>query len=69
VVVGRSEKGERWWRCGFDNSVLAREGRRQDETLPENEAEAVSSSWFYEKKAWHGVTMSARGEVTPGRRK
>jgi hypothetical protein len=42
--VRRSEKGGLWWCCGFNASVSTREGRRQDEALPKDEVEAVSSS-------------------------
>jgi hypothetical protein len=41
--------GRRWW-CGFNASVLAREGRRRDEALTKNEAEAASSSWLNGRK-------------------
>jgi hypothetical protein len=43
VGVGRSEEGSlrRW--CGFNASVSAREGRRRDKALPEDEVEAASS--------------------------
>jgi hypothetical protein len=37
------ESGIQWW-CGFNVLVSAREGRRQDEVLPEDEVEAASSS-------------------------
>jgi hypothetical protein len=51
--VGVEQSGEdslRQW-CGFNASVLAREGRRQEKTLPEDDAEAASSSWLNEKEA------------------
>jgi hypothetical protein len=35
-------------------------GRRWDEALLEDEADATSSSWLHGKKAWHGTT---RGDV------
>jgi hypothetical protein len=40
VGIGQSEEGgqRRWY--GFNASVSAREGRRQDEALSEDEAEA-----------------------------
>jgi hypothetical protein len=49
VGVGLSEEDGRWWWCEFNASILAREGRRWNETLPEDEAESVSSSWLYGK--------------------
>jgi hypothetical protein len=44
VGVGLSGEGgqRRWYR--FNASVLAREGRRRNEALPKDEAEAMSSS-------------------------
>jgi hypothetical protein len=51
IGVGRSGEGDRWWRCGFNASVLAREGRRRDEALPKDEAEAASSSWLNREEA------------------
>jgi hypothetical protein len=42
VKIERSGEGDRWPWCGFNASVSAREGRRQDEVLPEDEAEAAS---------------------------
>jgi hypothetical protein len=39
------EGGLLWW-CRFNILVSAREGRRWDEALLGDEAEAVSSSWF-----------------------
>jgi hypothetical protein len=51
VEVGLSgEGGRRWW-YRFDTLVLAREWRRQDESLLKDEADAASSSWLHEKKA------------------
>jgi hypothetical protein len=51
VGVGRSgEGGRRWW-CKFNVLVFAQEGRRRDEALPENEAEAASSSSLHGKEA------------------
>jgi hypothetical protein len=51
VRVGRSEDcGLLCW-CRFNASVLAREGRRWDEALSEDEAEVASSSWFNGKEA------------------
>jgi hypothetical protein len=38
-----------WW-CGFNASTSAREGRRRDKALPEDEAEVTSSSLFNGKK-------------------
>jgi hypothetical protein len=52
----------------FNASVLTREGRRQDEVLTKDEAEAASSSWLYEKEVWHGVMMSVGGEAAPERK-
>jgi hypothetical protein len=55
VGVGQSEKGgqRRWSR--FNASVLAREGRRWDEALSEDEAKAASLSWLHGKKVWHSA--------------
>jgi hypothetical protein len=44
VGVGQSREGGRRRRCGFNASVLARVGRRRDEALSKDEAEAASSS-------------------------
>jgi hypothetical protein len=49
-VERSSENGLLWW-CGFNASVSTQEGRRRDEVLPEDEAEAASSSWFNEREA------------------
>jgi hypothetical protein len=49
--VGRSEEGSVWRWCGFNASVLARDGRRRDKALPEDEAEAGSLSWLNGKEA------------------
>jgi hypothetical protein len=48
------EGGLLWW-CGFNASVSVREGKRRDEALPKDEAEAVSLSWFNVKEVWHGA--------------
>jgi hypothetical protein len=48
VRVGLSREGGRWRWYGFNILVLAQEGRQ---TLPEDEEETSSSSWFYEKEA------------------
>jgi hypothetical protein len=37
--------------CGFNASILNQDGRRWDEALPENEANATSSSCLNGKKA------------------
>jgi hypothetical protein len=50
VRVRRSGEGDRRRWCGFNTSVLAQEGRRQDKALPEDEVEAVSSSWLHGKE-------------------
>jgi hypothetical protein len=50
VGVGRSGEGGLLWWCGFNASVLARKGRRRDEALSEDKAEAASSSWLNEKE-------------------
>jgi hypothetical protein len=50
VGVGLSREGGRRWWYGFNASVLAREGRRHNEALLEDEAEAVSLSWLHEKE-------------------
>jgi hypothetical protein len=50
VEVGQyGEGGQRWW-CRFSALISAREGRRLDKALPEDEAEATSSSWLHEKE-------------------
>jgi hypothetical protein len=43
----RSGDGGQWWWCGFNALVSAREGRRRDKALPEDEAEAVTLSWLH----------------------
>jgi hypothetical protein len=50
VGVERSEEGslQRW--CGFNASVLTREGRRRDKSLLEDEAEVESLSWLNGKE-------------------
>jgi hypothetical protein len=47
--VGWFEKGGRRRWCGFNGSVLAREGRQWDKSLPEDEAKATSLSWLHGK--------------------
>jgi hypothetical protein len=51
VEVGRFAEGslQQWFR--FNASVFAREGRRWDEALPEDEVDAVSSSCLNGKEA------------------
>jgi hypothetical protein len=51
VRVRRSSEGGLVWSCVFNASVLVREGRRQDEALLEDKAEATSSFWFTGKEA------------------
>jgi hypothetical protein len=51
VRVGRPGVGSLQQWCGFNTSVLTREGRRWDEALSEDETEAVSLSWLNEKEA------------------
>jgi hypothetical protein len=51
VGVGQFGEGSMLWWCRFNASVLAREGRRWDEALPKDEAEAASLSWFNGKEA------------------
>jgi hypothetical protein len=50
VIVERSGEGyqQRW--CRFNALILAREGGRRDETLPEDEVEAASSPWLHRKE-------------------
>jgi hypothetical protein len=50
VIVERSGEGyqQRW--CEFNALILAREGRRRDETLPKDEVEATSSPWLHRKE-------------------
>jgi hypothetical protein len=50
VGVEQSGEGSLLWRCGFNASVSAREGRRRDEALPEDESE-VANSRFNGKEA------------------
>jgi hypothetical protein len=50
VGVGLSREVGRWRHCGFNASVLAQEGRRWDEALPEDKPDVVSSSWLHEKE-------------------
>jgi hypothetical protein len=57
VGVERFEVGSIQWWCRFNASVLAREGRRQDKALSEDEAEAVSSSWLNGKEAWPSAVV------------
>jgi hypothetical protein len=40
----------RWQWCGFNASISAQVGRRRDEALTENKAEAASLSWLHVKK-------------------
>jgi hypothetical protein len=49
------EGGRQRW-CGFNASVLAREGRGRDGALSKDKTKAVSSSWLNWKEAWHGTT-------------
>jgi hypothetical protein len=50
VGVERTREGTlRWW-CGFNASVLAREGRRRDKALSEDKVDAASSSWLNGKE-------------------
>jgi hypothetical protein len=51
VGVRLSGEGGRWWWCGFNGSTSAREGRRQDEALPEDKAEVARLSWLHAKEA------------------
>jgi hypothetical protein len=50
VGVDWSREGSLRRMCGFNASVLALDGRRRDKALPENKAEAMSSSWLNEKE-------------------
>jgi hypothetical protein len=49
--VGWSKEGGQMRWCRFNASVSAREGRRRDEALSEDEAEAASSYWLNENEA------------------
>jgi hypothetical protein len=51
VGVRLSAEGSRQRWCGFNASVSALEERRWVEALPEDEADAASSSWFHVKEA------------------
>jgi hypothetical protein len=53
--IGLSEEGIRRWCCRFNILVSARERRRCDKALMEDEVEAVTSSWLHGKEAWHGA--------------
>jgi hypothetical protein len=48
VSLSRNGDQRQWYR--FSISILTREGRRRDEALPEDEAEAVSLSWLHGKE-------------------
>jgi hypothetical protein len=48
--VRQSREGGRWRWCGLNALVLAQEGRRRDEALSEDKAEATSSSWLNENE-------------------
>jgi hypothetical protein len=50
VGVGQSGEGDRRRWCRFNASISAREGRQQEEVLPEDEAGAVSSFWLHGKE-------------------
>jgi hypothetical protein len=50
VGVGLSREGDRWRWCEFNVLVLAREGRRPDEALQEDEAEPASSYLLHVKE-------------------
>jgi hypothetical protein len=50
VGVGWFEEGGRQWRCGFNALFSAQEGKRCDEVLPEDEAEAASSFSLHRKE-------------------
>jgi hypothetical protein len=50
VGVRRSKEGSlRWW-CKFNALISARKERRRDKALPEDEAEATSSSCLNRKE-------------------
>jgi hypothetical protein len=51
VGVGRSGESELRRSCGFNASILARDGGRWDKVLPEDEAETTSSSCLNGKEA------------------
>jgi hypothetical protein len=53
VKVRISGEGGQRQRCRFNTSVSAREGRRRDETLSEDEADATGSFWLHGKEACH----------------
>jgi hypothetical protein len=57
--VGAKWSGESvllWW-CRFNALDSAREWRRRDEALLEDEADAASSSWFNEKEVLHSAAV------------
>jgi hypothetical protein len=56
VRVKRSEEGGRRWWCVFNALVLVVDGKRQDEALPKDEAEAASASLLHGKEAGHGAS-------------
>jgi hypothetical protein len=68
VGVRRSEDGGwRWW-CRFNAFVSAQEGRRRDEALPNDEADALVLAQWEGSMTWRsGVTMLAKGEAISGR--
>jgi hypothetical protein len=47
--VERPRVGGRWRRCRFNASILAQEGKRWNEALPEDEAEVANLSWLHGK--------------------
>jgi hypothetical protein len=68
VRVGWSREDSQLQWCRFNASILARDGRRRDKTLPKNKVEAASSSWL--NGTQHGGMMtSAGGEAAPRREK
>jgi hypothetical protein len=60
MEIGRSRMGGRRWWCGFNASILAREGRRWDEALSKDEEEVASSSWLHGKEAQYGAAAWPR---------
>jgi hypothetical protein len=69
-VRSSEEGGQQQW-CRFNASISVREGRRHDEALPEDEAEATNSSWLHGKEEGHGATpwRCQSKETTLGREK
>jgi hypothetical protein len=70
--VGRSGEGGLLWWCGFNISVLGREGRRRDEVLSEDEAgrqwaRLGSMGMKCDTMRWRGHIGQRRGGIGEGK--